>query len=87
MIIDRQRGDWVVRPLFIRRSNVEIVLADGVTVRAKKNEFKAIGDSLVKICGGASNVVLRGDEARPGISPVFQTGFITVLDFIWPNTL
>ena len=61
VIIDRQRGDWVVRPLFIRRSNVEIVLADGVTVRAKKNEFKAIGDSLVKICGGASNVVLRGE--------------------------
>lgn len=61
VVIDRQLGDWVVRPLFIRRSNVEIVLADGVTVRAKKNEFKAIGDSLVKICGGASNVVLRGE--------------------------
>ena len=32
VVVDRQEGDWLVRPLFLRKSNQEIVVADGVTV-------------------------------------------------------
>ena len=61
VVVDRQAGDWVVRPLKIRRSNMEIVFADGVVLRAKKDEFKSITDSLVHIAGGVSGLVVRGE--------------------------
>lgn len=60
VIIDRQKGDWVTRPLFIRGCNREVVLEDGVTLRAKKGAFKKLIDSLVRI-EGATNVTLRGE--------------------------
>ena len=44
VVIDRQAGDWVTRPLFITNSNIEVVLADGVTLKAKRGEFYAKGD-------------------------------------------
>ena len=34
VVIDRQAGDWISRPLFITNSNIEVVLADGVTLKA-----------------------------------------------------
>ena len=61
VVIDRQAGDWVTRPLFVKKSNFEIVLEDGVTVRAKKGEYHNIVDSLIKIGKGADNVTLRGE--------------------------
>ena len=61
VVIDRQNGDWNVEPILLSRSNQEIVIADGVTVRALKGEFKRIGDCLFKIPRGVSNVVLRGE--------------------------
>ena len=62
VVIDRQKGDWVTRPLFVKKPNFEIVLEDGVTVRAKKGEYHNIVDSLIKIGKGADNVTLRGDN-------------------------
>lgn len=61
VVVDRQKDDWIVRPIFLRRSNQEVVLADGVTVRAKKGEFRALNDCLVSIPRGVSNVTLRGE--------------------------
>lgn len=61
VVIDRQAEDWITRPLFITNSNIEVVLADGVAVRAKKGEFRHRYDCLLKITGGASNVVVRGE--------------------------
>ena len=40
VVIDRQEGDWIVEPIFLRVSGQEVVVADGVTVRAKKGSFK-----------------------------------------------
>ncbi len=61
VVVDRQADDWFIRPVVLRRSNQEIVIEDGVAVRAKKGEFKGIGDRLVTIPAGVSNVVLRGE--------------------------
>ncbi len=61
VVIDRQSGDWVTRPLFLTNSNVEVVLEDGVVLRAKRGEFHGKGDCLLRITGGAKNVVLRGE--------------------------
>ena len=61
VVVDRQEGDWFVRPISLRRSNQEVVVADGVTVRAKKGEFRALNDSLISIPRGVSNVTLRGE--------------------------
>lgn len=61
IVVDRQHGDWIVRPIFLRRSNQTVVLADGVTIRAKKGEFKVITDSLISVAANVSNVVLRGE--------------------------
>ena len=61
LVIDKQAGDWIVRPLFITNSNIEIVLADGVTLRAKRGEFYGKSDCLIRITGGAKNVTLRGE--------------------------
>ena len=61
IVIDRQAGDWIVRPIFLRRSGQEIVVADCVTVRAKKGEFKGVNDCLFTIPGGVSGLVLRGE--------------------------
>ena len=61
VLVDRQRGDWFTRPLYITNSNVEVVLEDGVVLRAKPGEFRGKYDSLLKITGNAQNVVLRGE--------------------------
>lgn len=61
LVVDRQAGDWIVRPIFVRsKANLEIVVADGVTVRAKSGEFHHINDCLFKFTC-CTNVVLRGE--------------------------
>ena len=57
LTIDKQETPWIVRPLKIP-SNIEVILANGVTVEAKEGEFFGIFDSLVTITG--ENVTLRG---------------------------
>lgn len=61
VVIDRQGSDWIVRPLFITNSNVEVVLEDGVTVRAKRDKFHGKSDCLFRIDGNVRNVTLRGE--------------------------
>ena len=61
VVIDRQAGDWIARPLFITNSNIEVVVADGVTLKAKRGEFYGQKDCLLKIDGNVSNIVLRGE--------------------------
>ena len=58
VVIDRQSGPWVTRPLYIRgRKNLELVFEPGVELVAKKGEFRAIGDSL--LTAGRSSEGLR----------------------------
>ena len=61
IVIDRQAGDWITRPLFITNSNIEVVVADGVTLKAKRGEFYGKNDCLIRITGKVRNVVLRGE--------------------------
>ena len=61
VVIDRQAGDWIVEPIFLRTSGQEVVVGDGVTVRAKKGAFKRRGDCLFRIAGTNTNVTLRGE--------------------------
>ena len=48
VVIDRQAGDWISRPLFITNSNIEVVFADGVTLKAKRGEFYGKKDCLIE---------------------------------------
>ncbi|MGN0871603.1 MAG: right-handed parallel beta-helix repeat-containing protein, partial [Victivallales bacterium] len=61
VIVDNTGKDWITRPLFLR-SNQEIIFEDGVTLRAKKGEFKGTNDSLINI-NDISNVAIRGEGA------------------------
>ena len=61
VVIDRQAGDWITRPLFITNSNIEVVVADGVKLKAKRGEYHKRTDCLIRITGKASNIVLRGE--------------------------
>ena len=57
VIVDNTGKDWITRPLFLR-SNQEIIFEDGVTLRAKKGEFKGVNDSLINL-NNISNVIIR----------------------------
>ena len=61
VIVDNTGKDWITRPLFLR-SNQEIIFEDGVTLRAKKGEFKGVNDSLINL-NNISNVIIRGEGA------------------------
>lgn len=61
VVLDRQAGDWISRPLAITNSDIEVVIEDGVTLRAKRGAFYGRNDCLVRISGGARNVTLRGE--------------------------
>ena len=60
VVVDKQAGDWIVTPIFLRRDNLEVVLADGVVVRAKKDAFKGRTDCLF-CANGVKNLVFRGE--------------------------
>ena len=61
VIVDNTGKDWITRPLFLR-SNQEIIFEGGVTLRAKKGEFKGVNDSLINL-NNISNVIIRGEGA------------------------
>ena len=61
VVIDRQAGDWIVGPVFLRVSGQEVVVADGVTVRAMRGAFKGRSECLFKISGKDRGVMLRGE--------------------------
>lgn len=58
LVVPFMGADWIVRPLTLR-GNQEIVFEPGVVVLAKKDEFKATGDSLFSATN-VSNITLRG---------------------------
>lgn len=58
--IDKQSGDWIIRPVFLR-SNQTVIVDPGVTVRAKKGEFKGLNDCLFRI-SDVENVVVKGGK-------------------------
>ena len=61
VVVDDVGAPWNIRPVFLRRSNLEVVIADGVEVRAKRGAFKGVNDCLLTVGPNVSNVVLRGD--------------------------
>jgi hypothetical protein len=75
VVIDRQDGDWIVEPVFLH-SNQEVVIADGVIVRALKGAFKNPNDCLFT-ARGVTNVVLRGElsaDATKRVPPGGESG-------------
>ena len=60
LTIDKMASDWIVRPLTVP-SHIEILLADDVTIRAKRGEFLGTSDSLFTI-SQKENVTLRGGK-------------------------
>lgn len=59
VIVDNTGKDWIIRPVFLR-SNQEVVIAKGVTVRARRGEFKGGSDSLFNL-NEVADVTLRGE--------------------------
>jgi hypothetical protein len=58
VVVDRQAGDWIVEPVFLR-SNQEVLIDEGVVVRALKGAYRRPTDCLFT-ARGISNAVLRG---------------------------
>ena len=50
--------EWVVRPLTLR-SNLEIILEEGVVIAAKRGEYHGSSDSVFSATG-ADNLIIRG---------------------------
>lgn len=59
VVVDRQAGPWLVRPITLR-SNLELVLQEGVEIIAKAGEFKSKGETLIT-AQNAENIVIRGE--------------------------
>ncbi|MCL2743834.1 MAG: right-handed parallel beta-helix repeat-containing protein [Planctomycetaceae bacterium] len=70
IVFDKQGGPWIVTPIQLR-SNLEVVLEEGVEVLAKAGEFQALGDCLfhapnvknLKIIGKGKGATLRMRKA------------------------
>ena len=79
VVVDRQEGDWIIEPVFLR-SDQEVVIADGVTVRALKGAFKGVNDCLFT-ASGVSNLTVRGamGTSRPTGSCGFGETALPVL--------
>jgi len=60
VVIDNVGQEWLVRPIMLR-NDLEIVLEDGVVVRAKPGEYKGKMDSVFKGMG-IRNITIRGGK-------------------------
>ncbi len=60
VIVDYTGQDWIAGKTLLLRSDLELVIADKAVVKAKKEAFKGLGDSLFK-AAGATNCVVRGE--------------------------
>ena len=70
---------WYVRPLHVTRSNFELVIPRGVTLKAKRGEYHVKEDRLLLIEKGASNVVVRGG----GTLSMWKCDYIDPLKYQW----
>ena len=59
VVVDRQASEWLVETIRVP-SDVELVFADGVVVRAKPGSMAGKTDCLFRV-QNASNVVIRGE--------------------------
>ncbi len=59
IVVDNTGSDWIVGPIKLR-SNLELVFADGVVVRAHPDAFKGRNDCMFQ-AWDARNIVLRGE--------------------------
>lgn len=74
VVIDNVGADWITRPLFLRRSNVTVVVEEGVTVRAKVGGFPNLLDSLLTV-DAQTNVTIIGYGATFAMNkPEYTTG-------------
>ena len=73
VVLDRQKGPWVSRPLF-GRSNQEIVFEDGVELVAKRGEFKGLRDSLI-FYHQTTNATVRGLGAKGGVLRMWKCDY------------
>lgn len=87
VVIDRQAGDWIVRPVFLR-SNQEVVLENGVTIRAKHGEFRGKSDSLFNL-SHVTNVTIRGEGKATLVmeKSVYLADPVTYPPAEWRSTL
>lgn len=61
VIVDRQASDWITEPLTVHGSDMEIVLEDGVVIRALPGAFQDENSTLLTISGRSRNVTIRGE--------------------------
>lgn len=61
VVVDKQPGAWIVKTITLR-SDLEIILEEGVEIVAKKGDFHALGDVLLR-AEGVKNLVIRGEGA------------------------
>jgi hypothetical protein len=59
LVVDNTGNDWILNRTIVLTSRQEVVLEDGVTVRAKKDCHHGVGDALFR-ARGVANVALRG---------------------------
>ncbi len=59
VIVDKQEGPWIVRPISLR-SDLELVLEEGVEILAKQGEFKSLGAVLFS-AENVNNLIIRGE--------------------------
>ena len=56
---------WILRPIFIRRSKVRVILQQGITLLAKRGEYHPKGDKLFKVEGVTDIVIEGGQQGLP----------------------
>lgn len=59
VIIDRVPGGWITGPLFLRRSDVTVIIEPEVMVKAKPGAFTGANDCLLTVAN-VSNIVISG---------------------------
>ncbi len=59
VLVDQTGSEWLVRPLRLS-SDLELIIGEGVTVRAKPGEYKSRYESMM-VADGVKNLVLRGE--------------------------
>ena len=67
LLIDVPAGGkpWIVRPLFILKSNLRVEFADGVVILAKQNAFHWTNDCLLTL-DNVTNVTLSSNSSGNG---------------------
>ena len=59
VVVDKQEAPWIVKTIKLR-SDLELVLQEGVEILAKEGEFQNKGDVLL-LASNVSNVTIRGE--------------------------